>query len=108
VNDENVHLKKANMEHEFSSRLDALKREGWTRQFVAGEPRLSEAVALYKESGFEVLLEPLPSGDEAECLPIIDNGDGCARCFETLQQQCKIIFTRPYKTAPSPGDEPSG
>jgi hypothetical protein len=99
--------KKANMEDKSSSRLDALKREGWTRQFVAGEPRLSEAVALYRESGFEVLLEPLPRR-ESELLPLIDSRDGCAQCFNGLQPQFKIIFTRPYKREPSPGDEQSG
>ena len=78
-----------------SSRLDDLKKEGWTRQFVASEPRLSEAVAMYKESGFEVHLEPLPSGGESEILPLIDSRDGCARCFEGFEDQYKIIFTRP-------------
>jgi hypothetical protein len=78
-----------------SSRLDVLKKEGWTRQFVASEPRLSEAVAVYKELGFEVHLEPLPSGGEAEILPLIDSRDGCAKCFEGSPEQYKIIFTRP-------------
>ena len=42
-----------------------LEAEGWTRQFVAGEPRLSEASEMYRELGFEVLLEPLPR--EPDC-----------------------------------------
>jgi hypothetical protein len=71
------------------------------RQFVASEPRLSEAVAVYKESGFEVHLEPLPSGGESEILPLIDSRDGCAKCFEGSPEQYKIIFTRPGKDAPS-------
>jgi hypothetical protein len=84
-----------------SSRLETLNKEGWTRQFTASEPRLSEAVALYKESGFEVHLEPLPSGGEPDLLPLIDSGDGCAKCFEGFQEQYKIIFTRPGKDGPS-------
>jgi hypothetical protein len=89
------------MEGDPSSRLDALKKEGWTRQFVASEPRLSEAVAMYKESGFEVHLERLPSGGEPELLPLIDSGDGCAKCFECLEEQYRIIFTRPSQKGPS-------
>ena len=84
-----------------SSRLEALQKEGWTRQFTASEPRLSEAVALYRESGFEVHLEPLPSGGEPDFLPLIDSGDGCAKCFEGFEDQYKIIFTRPGRDGPS-------
>ena len=83
------------MTGDVSSTLEELKKEGWTRQFVASEPRLSEAMAVYKESGFEVHLEPLPSGGEPEILPLIESSDGCARCFEGSQEQYKFIFTRP-------------
>jgi hypothetical protein len=89
------------MEGNVPSRLDALKKEGWTRQFVASEPRLSEAVAIYKESGFEVHLEPLASGSESEFLPLIDSSDGCAKCFEGFEEQYRIIFTRPGRDGPS-------
>ena len=46
-----------------ASRLEILQSEGWTRQFVANEPRLSEAVELYKETGYEVHLEPIPKAE---------------------------------------------
>ena len=36
-----------------------LEKEGWSRQFTSDEPRLSEAVELYKSLGFEVHLEPI-------------------------------------------------
>jgi hypothetical protein len=88
------------MQGNTSTRLEALKKEGWTCQFVAGEPRLSEAVALYRESGFEVHLEPLPSGGKPDLLPLIDSGDGCAKCFEGFEDQYKIIFTRPGRDGP--------
>ena len=62
-------------------RDEILEKEGWARQFVANEPRLSEAVELYKEVGFDVHLEPLPkepscescAGEEekGECLSLI-------------------------------------
>ena len=41
------------------SREAGLNKEGWTRQFTSDEPRLSEAVELYKSLGFEVHLEPV-------------------------------------------------
>jgi hypothetical protein len=41
------------------SREAELDKEGWTRQFMADEPRLSEAVELYKSLGFEVHFEPV-------------------------------------------------
>jgi hypothetical protein len=91
----------ANMGKNASSRLDELKRDGWTRQFVASEPRLSEAVALYEESGFEVHLESLSSGCEPGLLPLIHSGDGCTNCFEGFEDQYKIIFTRPGRDGPS-------
>ena len=40
--------------------VEAMKNDGWKKQFVANEPRLSEAVALYKEAGFEVALRDMP------------------------------------------------
>jgi hypothetical protein len=70
------------------SRIEILERDGWARRFVASEPRLSEAVEVYKQAGFDVHLEPLP--------PARDIGDDeCRKCFEGFEHQCKIIFTRP-------------
>ncbi len=79
------------------SRIKILEGEGWTKQFVTSEPRLSEAVELYKETGFEVHLEPLPK--EPECESCADNGDEdeCRICFEGFEDQYKIIFTRPKR-----------
>ncbi|NIS59342.1 MAG: hypothetical protein GTO13_01135 [Proteobacteria bacterium] len=71
-----------------------MSREGWTRRFVANEPRLSEAVELYQSMGYEVHLEPLPLVDS-------DSGDKeseeCRVCFKGFEDQCKIIFTRPKR-----------
>ena len=58
------------------SRAKLLKIRGWTRQFLANEPGLKEAVEMCKQSGFEVHLEPLP--EEPGCAaapphsPLID------------------------------------
>ena len=77
------------------SRLDILERKGWTRQFVANEPRLSEAVELYKETGYEVHLEPMPTKGKPADLPM--TGSDCIVCFEGTEDQYKIVFTRPKK-----------
>jgi hypothetical protein len=47
-----------------------LEEDGWTRQFTADEPRLSEAVEMYKLLGFGVHLEPWsPTGTRRNVLP---------------------------------------
>lgn len=68
-----------------------LERQGWIRQFEAGEPRLSEAVELYKRLGYEVRLEPAVFDKSSE---------KCRKCL--LYQDCsnyKTIYIRPKKEA---------
>jgi hypothetical protein len=79
------------------SRIEQLEQEGWTQRFVANEPRLSESVELYKESGYEVHLEPLPKETECESCVGAGNADKCRICFEGFEDQYRIIFTRPTK-----------
>jgi len=62
------------------------RTQGWMRRFVTDEPRLSEAVELYKSLGYEVRLEPA----------IIDNVGECKKCL--LHKDCgdyKTIYVRP-------------
>lgn len=67
------------------TRHQKLENEGWTRQFTADEPRLSEAVEEYRELGFEVLLEPIdPSEMTGEC----------TSCLMAACDQYKTIYTR--------------
>jgi hypothetical protein len=73
---------------------DELIREGWTRRFVASEPRLSEAVELYRSMGNEVHLEPLPPVD---CESADKESQECRTCFKGFEDQYKIIYTRPQK-----------
>ncbi len=81
-----------------SSREDTLAGEGWKKQFVASEPRLSEAVDMYEQAGFDVHLEPLPKEPECEsCGGTEGVLDDCRICFEGVEDQYKIIFTRPGK-----------
>lgn len=62
-----------------------LLRDGWTRRFVGGPPRLQEAVTLYQSLGYEVHLEPLtPEELEDECRD--------CRLAVTL---FRVVYTRP-------------
>jgi hypothetical protein len=73
-----------------SNRLDELQAQGWTMQFMADEPRLSEAVEEYQNLGFEVHLEDV---DPLACA----QSQGCTSCFQNpeVAKNFKIIFTRP-------------
>ena len=72
-----------------AQRESQLKSEGWTKQFMADEPRLGEASAEYRRLGFEVLLEDV---DPSAC----QENPGCTSCFELpeVAARFKIIFTR--------------
>jgi hypothetical protein len=71
------------------SRDAELEKHGWIRRFVTDEPRLSEAIELYKSLGYEVRLEPAVFDEMSE---------ECKKCL--LYQNCgkyKTIYTRPKK-----------
>jgi hypothetical protein len=92
------------------SKAIPLEKKGWTRRFVAGEPRLSEAVEVYRQAGFEVCLQPFPT-KESECETCPgeknneQNGKECRVCFEGSEDQYKIIFTRPAQGATESNDD---
>ncbi|MDX9788980.1 MAG: hypothetical protein RBT11_19555 [Desulfobacterales bacterium] len=85
------------------SHIETLEREGWTRQFTASEPRLSEAVALYEATGYEVHLEPFVVEPAPSDFPI--TGNKCTTCYEGAEDQYKIIFTRKKADGPLPVDD---
>ena len=58
-----------------------LKEDGWTKRFVASEPRLSEAIAAYQEAGFETRLEPLPKQVQGENCDTDGESGECRLCF---------------------------
>jgi hypothetical protein len=68
------------------TRQEELEKDGWTRQFMAGEPRLSDAVMDYEEMGFEVRLEPV---DPHEMI-----GE-CSSCLGAAGDRYRVIYTRP-------------
>jgi hypothetical protein len=86
---------------ESPKREDELIKEGWTRRFVANEPRLSEMVELYRSMGHEVHLEPLPLVD---CNSADEESGECRACFKGSEDQYKIIYTR-QKTGESEEDD---
>jgi hypothetical protein len=73
-------------------REEELVAAGWERRFIACEPRLSEMVEMYKEIGFEVHLESLPSKEEMEQSSCEESG--CTACFYEDPERYRIIFTR--------------
>lgn len=79
-----------NKTRKLSEREKELRRKGWTRQFVANEPRLSEAVELYLATGYEIHLDPLTRGGEID----LHGCDGCTACFDGFEDQYKVIYTR--------------
>ncbi|OGP51530.1 MAG: hypothetical protein A2Y79_08445 [Deltaproteobacteria bacterium RBG_13_43_22] len=70
------------------SRHDQLAAEGWIRQFITDEPRLSEAVDEYRELGFEVLIEPVEP---------LETTRECATCLMASGDRYKTIYTRRAK-----------
>jgi hypothetical protein len=71
-----------------NQRDEDLKKKGWVRQFVTDEPRLSEAVDLYKEIGYEVLLEEA-TFEEVNQL--------CKNCLQSECAKYKTIYIRKKK-----------
>ncbi|MGO8949405.1 MAG: hypothetical protein ACLQUY_17500 [Ktedonobacterales bacterium] len=65
----------------------ALEEQGWTHRFTAIGIRLTEAIDLYRQLGYEVHLEPAEHTDEPFESP------ACQFCFVTTQ--ARIIYTRP-------------
>lgn len=84
---------------EASRREAELVAAGWTRQFSAEEPRLSEWVALYGAMGMEVQLEPLAPDPSQPCQVCIVAGMVAAGGPREW-----IMYTRPIPGA-TPGGE---
>jgi len=65
---------------------------------MANEPRLSEAADMYRELGFDVLLEPLPREPDCRSCEGGEEEQGqCRVCFQGVEEQYKIIYTKPHK-----------
>ena len=60
-------------------RSDELQEAGWTRRFTAMGRRLNEAVELYRQFGFEILLDAVELDDENT-----DGGEDLQAVFSCL------------------------
>ncbi|MFC1866961.1 hypothetical protein ACFL0H_02345 [Thermodesulfobacteriota bacterium] len=60
---------------------------------------------MYRDSRFEVHLEPLPKGTEIEAQVSEGEEGECLDCFEGFEDQYKIIFTRPGKDSTRDDDD---
>ena len=58
--------------------------QGWEKQTTYDEPRLSEIMEMYEETGFEVRLEPFD--------PF--TSPGCMDCMKASPEKYKTIYTR--------------
>lgn len=67
-----------------------LQEQGWTRRFTALGRRLNEAMELYRQLGFEILLEPTDLDEEH-----IAGAGGCEQCIVTTL--ARTIYTRPRR-----------
>jgi hypothetical protein len=68
-----------------------LEQQGWTHRFTTIGVRLSEAVDLYLQLGFEVHLEPAEQTSEPS------ESVACRYCFVTTRAQ--TIYTRPKSSS---------
>ena len=74
-----------------------LESQGWHRRFVAAEPRLTEAVEMYKELGFQVRVEPLLTRENGLDEQAQKDETTCRACFAGATNQYGIIFTKSAK-----------
>jgi hypothetical protein len=70
---------------EMKSKLAALEKQGWHRQFTTDETRLAEMVEFYQSLGYEVRVESV-----CQELPLPE----CASCYEKFCDKYKTIFVR--------------
>jgi len=66
--------------HVLQKRSDKLQAAGWNRRFTAIGRRLNEAVELYRQLGFEILLDAVELDDENA-----DGGEICRQCLVAFQ-----------------------
>jgi hypothetical protein len=66
------------------TREEVLTQQGWEKQDIYDEPRLSEIIELYEEMGLEVHLEPFNPDEET----------GCVECMKVTPEKFKTVYTR--------------
>lgn len=76
------------------ARQEELMAQGWQRRATYDEPRLSEMIALYKNIGFEVHIEPIHPEEEKNC----------TGCMEHMPDMYKTVYTRGKPSSNSDDD----
>ena len=76
------------------TREEELAAQGWQRRATYDEPRLSEMVAMYKDIGLEVHLEPIHPEEE----------EGCTDCMQLMPDMYKTVYTRGKPSSDSEED----
>ena len=66
------------------TREEELIQQGWEKQDIYDEPRLSELFELYEEMGLEVHLEPFNPDEESVC----------TECMNATPEKFKTVYTR--------------
>jgi hypothetical protein len=61
---------------------------------------------MYRELGFEVLLEPLPGEPDCETCGGTEGEAGCRACFDGAEHLYRIIYTRPLQGHTPPVKNP--
>ena len=79
-----------------------LTTAGWQKKFTAAGPRLREAVELYTNLGFDVLLAPAEPSAEGGMV----NEVACTDCM--LMSLSRTIYTRQHSDEPSPREDTTG
>jgi hypothetical protein len=66
------------------TREEELTQQGWEKQNIYDEPRLSETIELYEEMCLEVHVEPFNPDEES----------GCTECMKAAPEKFKTVYTR--------------
>lgn len=61
--------------------------DGWTRQGIYDEPRLSEMIQMYARIGIEVRLMPVEAHRADGCAP-------CTACITSDPGRYKVVYTK--------------
>jgi hypothetical protein len=59
--------------------------QGWERRFIADQTRVAEMVQLYRELGYETVVDPIRPADV---------GESCGECQLAAVLQLQVIYTR--------------
>ena len=72
---------------------DELQAAGWTRRFTAIGRRLNEAVELYRQLGFEILLDAVELDDDVGTRQRAVSGESSEFLWGPYTQRCQACGT---------------